>query len=350
VDWSCFLPTSNNLFAITLGFLGAAESAGGRNGLPALEEGSVGPGFSIAGRHFASRPKFRVVDGTRRLNDSPLARGLSDLFDAEIGRTVGLYDTTLWAPLTSRRWLKLNGAWQRVSPEVPQLPLDDPEFRDLHRLAGFMIGETDNNWSNVALARAVSRIFTGRGVELRLVRRVGAVDLPPTEKEGVRFGPGRAAVLEGMSGVVRGYGTAHTLATVLPGRGYRFIGKTGTLDSQGLRQVSAFMFAAASPGPAELCSVAGVIFIEMPDGAKAAQPAAKELFASIVARALAAHGPWSDARCRGAGESPHPTLAGEPVRSGRVAVEVRERGMRDDSTDTRPPRRPDQNDRRRRRD
>ena len=349
VDWSCFLPTSNNLFAITLGFLGAAES--GIRNLPAMEDGSVGPGFSINGRHVDGRPKFRVVEGTRRLDDSPLAQGLSELFDAEIGRTIGRYDTTLWAPLTNRRWLKLNGAWQRVSPEVPQLPLNDPEFRDLHKLAGFMIGETDNNWSNVALARAVSRIFTGRGVELRLLRRVGSVELATTEKEGVHFGPGRLAVIEGMSGVVRGYGTAHTLATALPGRGYRFIGKTGTLDSQGLRQVSAFMFAAASPGPPEVCSVAGVIFVEMPDGAKAAQPAAKELFASVVARAITAHGSWSDARCR-AGEAPHPTLAGEPVRrgGGRESVEARERGTHDDSTDNRPARRADHNDRRRRRD
>jgi hypothetical protein len=348
VDWSCFLPTSNNLFAITLGFLGAAQS--GSDGLPLMEAGSVGPGFSIAGHHVAGRPKFRGVDGARRFDDSPLARGLSELFDAEIGRTIGRYDTTLWEPLTSRGWLKLNGAWQRVSPEIPQLPLDDPAFRDLHRLAGFMIGETDNNWSNIALARAVSRIFTGRGVELRLVRRVGGAELAPTEKPGVQFGPGRSAVIDGMSGVVRGYGTAHTLASVLPGRGYRFIGKTGTLDSQGLRQVSAFMFAASSPGPADLCSVAGVIFVEMPDGAAAAQPAAKELFASIVARALEAHGSWHDARCHSAAEAPRPTLAGEPARGTRATVEARERGTHNDSVDHRPARRADQNDRRRRRD
>jgi hypothetical protein len=348
VDWSCFLPTSNNLFAITLGFLGAAEPSG--DGLPALEAGAVGPGFSIAGRHVAGRPKFRVVDGVRRLDDSPLARGLSDLFDAEIGRTVGRYDTTLWMPLTSRGWLKLNGAWQRVSPEVPQLPLDDPAFRDLHRLAGFMIGETDNNWSNLALARAVSRIFTGRGVQLRLVRRVGTVDMPPMEKQGVRFGPARSAVLDGMSGVVRGFGTAHTLAASLPTRGYKFIGKTGTLDSQGLRQVSAFMFAVASPGPAELCSVAGVIFVEMPDGAATAQPSGKELFASIVARALQAHGPWRDARCHAAGDTTRPMLAGEPLKRGRESVEARERGTREDSSDHRPARRAEPSDRRRRRD
>jgi hypothetical protein len=348
VDWSCFLPTSNNLFAITLGFLGAAEA--GADGLPMMEPTSTGPGFAIAGRHISGRPKFRAVDGGRRFDDSPLARGLSDLFDAEIGRTVGRYDTTLWAPLTERGWLKLNGAWQRVSPEIPQLPLDDPAFHDLHRLAGFMIGETDNNWSNIALARAVSRIFTGRGVEMRLVRRVGSVELEPTEKPGVRFGPGRAAVLEGMSGVVRGYGTAHTLAAVLPGRGYRFIGKTGTLDSQGLRQVSAFMFAASSPGPAELCSVAGVIFVEMPDGAPSAQPAAKELFASIVARAFEAHGAWRDARCHSGVEAPRPTLAGEPARTGRENAEARDRGSHDDSLDRRPARRADQNDRRRHRD
>ena len=188
------------------------------DGLPAMETGSVGPGFSIAGRHVAGRPKFRVVDGVRRLDDSPLARGLSDLFDAEIGRTVGRYDTTLWTPLTSRGWLKLNGAWQRVSPEVPQLPLDDPAFRDLHRLAGFMIGETDNSWSNIALARAVSR---------HLHRPRSATASCPSCRErghgtdgkaGRALWPGTHAVLDGMSGVVRGYGTAHTLAASLPAR------------------------------------------------------------------------------------------------------------------------------------
>jgi hypothetical protein len=315
-----------------------------------MEAGAVGPGFSIAGHRVAGRPKFRIVDGTRRFEDSPLARGLSDLFDAEIGRTVGRYDTTLWAPLTARGWLKLNAPWQRVSPEVPQLPLDDPGFRDLHRLAGFMIGETDNNWSNFALARAVSRIFTGRGVELRLIRRVGNVDLAPTEKAGVRFGPARSAVLEGMSGVVRGYGTAHTLAASLPGAGYRFIGKTGTLDSHGLREVSAFMFAASSPGPAEFCSVAGVIFVEMPDGAAAAQPAGKELFARVVSRELADHGPWRDARCHSGGEPSRPMLAGEPVRGGREGGEVIQRGTHHDSSNGRTARRADSGDRRRRRD
>ena len=237
-----------------------------------------------------------------------------------------------------------------MSPETPQLPLDDPAFRDLHRLAGFMIGETDNNWSNIALARAVSRIFTGRGIELRLVRRVGSAELTPTEKPGVRFGPGRNAVLEGMSGVVRGFGTAHALAAVLPGREYRFIGKTGTLDSQGLRQVSAFMFAASSPGPADLCSVAGVIFVEMPDGAASAQPAAKELFASIVARALDAHGSWHEAHCHSGVDSARPTLAGEPIRGTRESVEARERGTHDDSSEHRPARRGEQSDRRRHRD
>ena len=120
---------------------------------------------------------------------------MTRLFDAEIGARVGAFDRSMWAPLVANGWLRLTAEWQRVSPEATQLPLHDATLHDLRRLAGFMIGETDQNWSNASLARAMSRLFTGTAVELRLVRRVGAIELPPRVKAGVTFGPGRRAVL-----------------------------------------------------------------------------------------------------------------------------------------------------------
>ena len=48
----------------------------------------------------------------------------------------------------------------------------------LRHLAGFMIGATENSWSNFTLARSMSRIFVGKHVDLRLINRVGDTVLP----------------------------------------------------------------------------------------------------------------------------------------------------------------------------
>ncbi len=189
VGWDCFIPNSNNLYAVTLGFLGAAER--GPNGLPALGGVAEGPWYAVGGQRMAQRPRFAVQNGRRVIASSPLAHQLETLFDARIGRQAGAFDESLWNPLTTRRMLRTNPQWQLVSPDVPTLPLDSPQFSDLRYLAGFMIGENENNWSNAALVRALARIMNGRGTELRLIQRVGDIGLAPMEKAGVRFGAGR---------------------------------------------------------------------------------------------------------------------------------------------------------------
>src|SRR5207253_6385353 len=136
---------------------------------------------------------------------------------------------------------------------------DDRAFGDLRHVAGFLIGETDNRWSNAALVRAVSRIATGRAVELRLVKRVGLTDLAAPPFDTLPFGPGRAAVLEGMRGVVRGggRGTAHDVGALFTAPSLDLLGKTGTLESDALEPLSAFMFAGRSTTPdAKLCPAA----------------------------------------------------------------------------------------------
>ncbi len=296
IGWNCFLPTSNNLFATTLGFLGAAAT--GPDGMPALEPGGVGPPFLVDGRRIDSRPQFLSIRGQRHYGTSPLARGLADFFGAEIGTRVGAFDRTLWAPLQEAQLARVGSAWQRVSPELPVLALDAPQFHDLHHLAGFMIGETENSWSNAILARAASRLYTGNGVTLRLLKRLGSIEMPIAEAQPLAFGAGRDAVLEGMTNVVRGFGTASSLDGTWPAE-IRLHAKTGTLDSDGLSGTSEFMFVGGNARGSTACSVAGMIHVEGFQGSTRPPPTGKELFLHVILPALITHGPWHDVACAG---------------------------------------------------
>jgi hypothetical protein len=295
VGWSCFLPTSNNLYAVTLGMLGAAMP--GDDGLPLLEPGGRGPTFRLQGVPPGMRPRFRVVAGQRRFGGTPLARGLADLFDVRLDREIGRFDETMWAPLVDAGLLRTGPEWQRVSPEPTQVDFDDPAFVDLRHFAGYLIGETDNQWSNAGLARAMSRLFTGDGIELRLLRQLGTHELAPRHKAGVQFGSRRLDVIAGMHGVVaRDFGTAHAMQAAVPARDFTFVAKTGTLDAKGARPLSSFMFAGRGPGARGACAVVGVVHVEARDGA-AVSPSARELFARVVAPALREHEGWGTARC-----------------------------------------------------
>ncbi|MEO8623818.1 MAG: hypothetical protein ABI625_22245, partial [bacterium] len=297
IDWSCFLPTSNNLYAVTLGFLGAAEP--GANGMPALENAATGSGYEVENAAINKRPRFATNGRRRHYGDSPLAHGLADFFGAEIGARVGAFDTTLWMPLADSGRLRVSSAWQRVSPATPTLDLDGAQFHDLHHLAGFMIGETENSWSNATLVRAASRIFTGKAVDLRLIRRLGTEKLAAPDAPDLRMGKGRDVVLEGMSNVVHGIGTAKMLQGKWPA-GIKLVGKTGTLDSEGLSGTSSFMFVGSNAAGGVECSVAGVIHVEGLENAAITPPAGKDVFARVVLPALMKQGPWRDARCANA--------------------------------------------------
>jgi len=306
VTWDCFIPNSNNLYAVTLGFLGAAER--GANGLPALGGIAEGPWYSLNGVRMAQRPRFEVKNGRRTVAGSPLAHQLETLFDARIGRQTGEFDESLWRPLEAKRMLRTNPQWQLVSPDVPSLPLDAPQFSDLRYLAGFMIGENENNWSNAALVRALARVMNGRGTELRLIQRVGDTLLVPTEKPGVHLTAGRDAVLTGMRSVVRGTGTAaRTTATMFDAPGFDFFGKTGTLESQRFEPLSLFLFGGRE-GKAKprACPVVGIVYVESERGA-VERLTGVSLFADVVAPVLRERYGWGDKPClltRPAGETP----------------------------------------------
>jgi hypothetical protein len=291
---------------VTLGFLGAAQK--GSNGMPALGGIAEGPWYSINGVRMAQRPKFEVQNGRRVIANSPLAHQLETLFDARIGRQAGEFDESLWKPLTGRRMLRTNPTWQLVSPDVPTLPLDSPQFSDLRYLAGFMIGENENNWSNAALVRALTRVMNGRGTQLRLIQRVGDTALPPTEKSGVRFNGGREDVLGAMRGVVRGAGTAaHTTAKMFTDPGFDFFGKTGTLESQRFEPLSLFLFGGRDGRvKPHGCPVVGIVYVESDRGAPE-RLTGVSLFADVVAPVLRDRYGWGDKPCviaRPVGEAP----------------------------------------------
>jgi len=296
IAWDCFIPNSNNLYAVTLGFLGSAEKAS--NGLPALGGIAEGPWYSINGVRMAQRPRFEVKNGRRVVANSPLAHQLETLFDARIGRQAGEFDESLWRPLTGRHMLRTNPQWQLVSPDVPSLPLDSPQFSDLRYLAGFMIGENENNWSNAALVRALTRVMNGRGTELRLIQRVGDTVLAPVEKQGVRFGSGRDAVLAGMRGVVRGNGTAaRTTARMFDAPGFDFFGKTGTLESQRFEPLSLFLFGGRDGRvKPHGCPIVGIVYVESERGAPE-RLTGVSLFADVVAPVLRDRYGWGDKPC-----------------------------------------------------
>jgi len=239
---------------------------------------------------------------------SPLALQLESLFDARIGRQSGAFDESLWRPLVAKRLLRTNPQWQLVSPDVPSLPLDSPQFSDLRYLAGFMIGENENNWSNAALVRSLARVMNGRGTELRLVQRVGDSVIAPVEKPGVRFNSGRDAVLDGMRGVVRGVGTAaRATGTMFNATGFDFFGKTGTLESQRFEPLSLFLFGGRDTRvKAHGCPIVGIVYVESEKGAPERLTGAS-LFADVVAPILRDRYGWGDKPCviaRPAGEAP----------------------------------------------
>ena len=297
VTWRCFLPNSNNRYAVALGMLGLAEEPASGE-LPVMGGGAAaGPAAWIAGERVAERARLSGQRPTAYLS-SPLARNLATLFGVRAGRQrVGAYDESLWSVARDSGLVRGGAAWQRVSPTLPELPVDDRAFADLRHVAGFLIGETDNRWSNAALAKAVSRIATGRAVELRLLRTVGGVSLPAPTFDTLPFGPGREAVLEGMRGVVRGTGTAREVGALFASPALDLLGKTGTLESDALEPLSAFMWAGRSSARgAALCPAAGIVVVELEPGA-AKRLRAATLFADAVAPALRETFGWGGTPC-----------------------------------------------------
>jgi hypothetical protein len=101
-------------------------------------------------------------------------------------------------------------------------------------------------------------------------------------------------VLDGMRGVVRGRGTAREVAALFAAPSLDLVGKTGTLESDALEPLSAFMW--AGRGPNGVCPVAGIVVVELEPRA-AERLRAAGLFADAVAPSLRDDFGWGGRPC-----------------------------------------------------
>ena len=263
VDWDGFLAPSNNLYAVTLGFLALASPD---NGQPLLEPGSEGSRFWIEGEEFRGmRPRWpELASGGFALQNSPFATSLTKLFDISVGSAlIGQYDESLFAEAVDSGILpETRGDLQRVAPEMVALSLDTRS--DPRRLAGFFLGG-DNRWNNVALTEAMARILTGEQVDLRLIRGSGGeffdadfADLNHSQLE---------PILDGMRDVILSdYGTARGLRPLVLD-GLSLFGKTGTLVEDEF--VGSLFLFAVKPDAASSCPIVGVVYLRERVGTRA---------------------------------------------------------------------------------
>jgi hypothetical protein len=263
VDWDGFLAPSNNLYAVTLGFLALASPDNGR---PLLEPGSEGSRFWIEGEEFRGmRPRWpELARGGFALQNSPLATSLTKLFDISVGSaSIGQYDESLFAEAVDSGILpETRGDLQRVAPEMVALSLD--RRSDPRRLAGFFLGG-DNRWNNVALTEAMARILTGKQVDLRLIRGSERefFDADFADLNHSQLQP----ILDGMRDVILSdYGTARGLRPLVLD-GMSLFGKTGTLNEADF--VGSLFLFAVKPDAASSCPIVGVVYLRERVGTRA---------------------------------------------------------------------------------
>jgi hypothetical protein len=287
-----YLGASDNLYSATLGFI--ATSARGANDLPALQGSGDQSQLRLNGQPLRGRPSWAAAS-RMDLSGSPLAAALRELFGVHVhSRDTPPYERAYWSDAVQQGALVATGDIQRITPEPVGLAMDG--FRSARELAAFSIGGDRNRWNNVALVQAMSRIHSGRAVDLHVVRAVGPQDVTPEPRPFRLDRAARLAVLDGMTAVTQEpWGTGYALRAAFPAR-VTWRAKTGTLQEREWVG-SVFLFAGGGANTAApVCAAAGIITIEFaaggsPDGRATA------VFREAVAPLLRRHLGWSDAAC-----------------------------------------------------
>jgi hypothetical protein len=295
VPFTAFLPASDNVYAATLGFLATAEPAGG--GLPARSGSANTARLTIDGQPFFGAPRWKQSGGRMAIGASPFATALEQLYDVHAtAKDAPVIDRRFWDSAVTAGLMSGGFDLQRITPEPVILRLD--EVRSPRELATFMIGGGVDRWNNVAMVEAVSRIFTGRRVDLHMLQSIGVDTLTPETDSLALMMDVRAPIMDGMRAVVREpWATAGALRTEFPASRVDWGAKTGTLKEAEWTG-SVFLFVggpAASGGTA--CPVAGVVTIEFsrgsdPDGR------ATRFFRDAIAPLLKTELGWGDRPCR----------------------------------------------------
>jgi cell division protein FtsW (lipid II flippase) len=282
VNWDQFLVKSNNLYAVTLGFLGLAS---GNSDHVRFTNSTESQPIWINGRQEMRRPYFEdkvdISTGkTVALESRQLAVKLQDLFDIKVAGPDADPITSVWQGGQDLNLLPEQSALLRfISPEMPNLTLNSID--EARQFVSICLGGKTNLWSNIKSAEAFSRLVTGRRVSASMVK----LENPPQfDLLGSGFATVQAPLLRALEGVCK-TGTASNLAAFIGSvnsrRGaaanqrFTIFGKTGTLEGQyrSGRDDSNFLMAAGLWDSAAKRLTNGVvlsIYIEKGDKGRAA--------------------------------------------------------------------------------
>lgn len=289
VPWTGFLGASDNLYAATLGLLAAAPR--GRNGLPEMRGNADASGLTVQGTALRGSPVRKGVDR------SPLARALEELYGVQaVGTPEQPHEARFWTAATDAGALRRSDDLQRISPEAVSLELD--RLDNPRTLASFMIGGASNRWNNVALVQALSRLYTGRNVELHLLQSIGERQLPRAPEPVPALQRVQPHIRDGLHATIHEpWGTAYTaLHNAFNTARVSWIGKTGTLaEPEWTGSVFLWTGEAAHP-ESTVCPTAGIIVIELRRGA-GPEGKATASFRDRIAPLLKEHRGWGTQPC-----------------------------------------------------
>jgi len=207
VPWRRFLPDSNNLYGVTIGFMGLAER--GENNRLRISDVAVPQAFWLNGQRHIRQPSFRdrfnpETEQWLALENSPLAAELGDLFDIDVSGPGAGPMTETWREAQDAGLLpRESGLLTLISPERPNLQLNN--IRRTRQIVNICIGGETNLWSNVKSAEAFARLVTGRRVAASLVKLENPSILEALPDSYLVV---RSSILDALEGVVTN-GTAH---------------------------------------------------------------------------------------------------------------------------------------------
>ncbi|MCU1266657.1 MAG: cell cycle protein [Acidobacteria bacterium] len=302
--WNRFFSESNNLFAVTTGFLGLSNSSDSR--LRFLNH-TVPLRYQIDGQFRTLQPDFTDVFDSKtgealKIENSLLASRLNGLFDIQVSGPDAEPMIEVWQDAQKKSLLPVQSSGLSfISPESTNLALNN--VRTARGFVGVCLGGNTNLWSNVKTAEAFSRLVTGRRVQATMVRPEST---PQFDKLDNAFDVVRPALLDALEGVARPGGTAAALFPAISainsgsltqnGERFAVFAKTGTLEGQykSGRNDSNIIFAAGMYNPVTRVLRQGVvvsIFIEK--GNKKGDSGRATLLAARLMSVLNEHFGWN---------------------------------------------------------
>jgi cell division protein FtsW (lipid II flippase) len=246
VDFKNYLAHSDNRYQVRLGFLGLAETFGGDvtdEGASNSERESLGGRPPHPWRKF---PKFppeinfsRVQPGPfRRLNETPLAKGLQNMFGFGVTENYFGHRRSFWTKseaddlsqaLVDRGWLAVFNA---ISPQAVDLSLN--RIRNPRDYVTLLLGGGTNLWANPDFAAAFATCVTGQPLIAHVVKNQNQLTTLPDRKPfpeiAAKIRPALIAVLTDGTGRVTELTSA--LSALHKPAGTKIYAKTGTLSDR----------------------------------------------------------------------------------------------------------------------